>query len=110
MDKVFENNPNLKVYYKTSDGTAFYTESDAKLHAKTLDDKNVSPVFKDAVAFDLLDQTKSEEEKEAETQAQKEAEEKANQEAEVLAQKEADDKAKQEAPEKAKKVTQPKQK
>lgn len=46
MDKVFENNPNLKVYYKTSDGTAFYNESDAKLHAKTLDDKNVIPVQK----------------------------------------------------------------
>lgn len=44
MDKVFENHPNLKVYYKTSDGTAFYTESDAKLHAKSLENKNVVSV------------------------------------------------------------------
>src|SRR5690554_149932 len=129
MDKIFKNHPNLKAYYKTSDGTAFYTESDAKLHAKTLENKNIEPVFRSIkekvekavdnihqdklqndVAKDIMSVVKTDEEKEAE--------EKAKQEAEALAQKEAEEKAKQETeasvkkvtPAKAKKVTQPKQK
>src|SRR5690554_5569017 len=113
MDKIFKNHPNLKAYYKTSDGTAFYTESDAKLHAKTLENKNIEPVFRSIkekvekavdnihqdklqndVAKDIMSVVKTDEEKEAE--------EKAKQEAEAS--------VKKVTPAKAKKVTQPKQK
>lgn len=45
MHKIFETNPNLKKAYITSDGTPFYQETDAKNHAKTLEDKTVKPVF-----------------------------------------------------------------
>lgn len=45
MHKIFETNPNLKKAYITSDGTPFYQETDAKNHAKTLEDKTVEPVF-----------------------------------------------------------------
>lgn len=44
MDNVFKDNPNLKAYYKTSDGTAFYTEADAKNYAKSLENKEVKLV------------------------------------------------------------------
>jgi len=43
-DKIFDINPNLKAYYKTNDGTAFYTENDAKNHARGLKDKTVEKV------------------------------------------------------------------
>lgn len=39
---IFTDNPDLKEVYITSDGTPFYTLSDAKNHAKTLKDKNVT--------------------------------------------------------------------
>jgi hypothetical protein len=45
MHKIFESHPDLKKAYITSDDTAFYQESDAKNHAKTLKDKTVEPVF-----------------------------------------------------------------
>src|SRR5690606_22032173 len=108
MDKVFKNNPDLKVYYKTADSTAFYTEPDARMHARSLSDKSVEPVYRsvienvavvleddsqkkmqDAVQADALSGMMSEDEQEAE--------EKAKQEAEAQAQKDAEDKAKQEA-------------
>jgi hypothetical protein len=38
---LFEANPSLDRYYETADGTAFYTNNSAELHAKTLDDKSV---------------------------------------------------------------------
>lgn len=41
MKKVFENNPNLKEVWITSDGTPFYTENAAKNHGKTLKDSSV---------------------------------------------------------------------
>lgn len=133
MDQVFKNNPALKVYYKTSDGTAFYNESDAKLHAKTLDDKKVEPIFKSvlekvvnaledikqdkiqsAVASDLLSGTQTDAEKkaqkEAEEQAKKDAELQAQKEAEAQAEKDAELQAQKEAPAKANKVNKPKQK
>jgi len=129
MDNVFKNNPELKVYYKTADGTAFYTEPDARMHARSLSDKSVEPVYRsvienvavvleddsqkkmqDAVQADALSGMMSEDEQEAEekakqeaeAQAQKDAEDKAKQEAEAQAQKDAEDKAKQEAEDKAK--------
>lgn len=43
--KVFEQNPQLKVVYGTSDEQTFYQENDAKNHAKTLEDKAVEPIF-----------------------------------------------------------------
>ena len=41
---IFNNYPTLQVYYKTTDGQAFFQESDAKNHAKTLENKKVEPV------------------------------------------------------------------
>lgn len=35
MDKFFQDNPDLKEYFKTSDGQAFYSENGAKNHVKT---------------------------------------------------------------------------
>jgi len=121
-DKVFEQHPTLEVYYKTSDDVPFFQECDAKNHAKGLEDKEVTPVFKDAlslvkvasknnkqeqlqkaVSSDLMDTLKTKEEKEAEEKAQKEAEEKAQKEAEEKAQKEAEEKDQKEAEEKAQK-------
>lgn len=43
-DKIFEKNPHLKEYFKTSDGKSFYSENGATNHAKTLEDKTVTPV------------------------------------------------------------------
>lgn len=45
MHEIFKSNPQLKKVYVTSDDTAFYQETDAKNHAKTLDDKTVEPIF-----------------------------------------------------------------
>ena len=45
MHKIFESNPQLKKVYVTSDDEAFYQETDAKNHAKTLDDKTVEPLY-----------------------------------------------------------------
>ncbi len=44
MSKIFEQHPKLVEYFKTSDGTAFFTESDAKNHAKGLENKAVLSV------------------------------------------------------------------
>jgi membrane protein involved in colicin uptake len=43
-DAVFAANPDLDVYYKTSDGTPFFTQNAAGLHAMGLKDKNVTRV------------------------------------------------------------------
>ncbi|RWX00917.1 hypothetical protein [Flavobacterium cerinum] len=45
-DQVFESNPTISVYYKTSDGETFYKEGDAKFHARSLKDKSVQTVTK----------------------------------------------------------------
>jgi hypothetical protein len=45
-DEVFAANPQLDVYYKTSDGTAFFTLNSAELHAAGLDNKTVKKVMK----------------------------------------------------------------
>lgn len=44
-DNVFKTHPMLKSYHKTSDGTAFFQETDAKNHAKSLEDKTIEKVF-----------------------------------------------------------------
>jgi hypothetical protein len=43
---IFDANPSLKKYFKTSDGEPFYKEGDANLHAKSLEDRKVTPVFR----------------------------------------------------------------
>lgn len=43
--KIFESNPNLKEVHMTSDGQCFYNDNDAKMHAKTLEDKAVELVM-----------------------------------------------------------------
>ena len=43
--EIFKSNPNLKQVHMTSDGQAFYNDNDAKLHAKSLEDKKVELVL-----------------------------------------------------------------
>jgi hypothetical protein len=45
-DAVFDTNPQLDVYYKTSDEQAFYTQNSAELHAAELADKSIKKVTK----------------------------------------------------------------
>lgn len=40
--EIFKANPNMDCFFETTDGNAFYTESAAKNHAKTLKDKKVT--------------------------------------------------------------------
>lgn len=49
-EKVFKANPSLKAYFETSDGTKFFTENNAKNHAKSLKNKAVKKVERGAVA------------------------------------------------------------
>lgn len=39
--EIFETNPKLPEVHMTSDGEYFYNNNDAKMHAKTLEDKSV---------------------------------------------------------------------
>lgn len=48
MDKTFEQYPNLKEYFTTSDGEKFYNDNSAQLHARTLKDKAVQKVERPA--------------------------------------------------------------
>lgn len=61
-DITFKQNPNLKEYWKTSDGQAFYREQDARNHAKTLSNKSVEHqvrgIESDNVALDKKVQVK----------------------------------------------------
>lgn len=41
---VWEKNPKLKVLHKTSDGNKFFKPEDAHTHARSLEDKTVTPV------------------------------------------------------------------
>lgn len=43
-DNTFKKHPKLERYFKTSDGTKFYNDHDAKTHARNLKDKNVEEV------------------------------------------------------------------
>lgn len=45
-DVVFKANPQLDVYYKTSDGLPFFTKNKAELHAAGLKDKTVEKITK----------------------------------------------------------------
>lgn len=44
MNKVFKDNPKLKEFHTTSDGTKFFRKGDAQNHAKGLKDKTVKTV------------------------------------------------------------------
>lgn len=41
MEQVFKDNPHLKECWQTSDGKPFFNENSAKMHAKSLKDKNI---------------------------------------------------------------------
>lgn len=51
--EIFETNPNLKEVHITSDGQAFYNDNDAKMHAKTLEDKKVELVLNPKFLTDI---------------------------------------------------------
>jgi hypothetical protein len=44
---LLASHPEMKVVYMTADGTGFYMESDAASHARTLNNKAVTPVKRD---------------------------------------------------------------
>lgn len=56
---IFSNNPTLDLYYKTSDGNAFFTKNAAHNHAKTLEDKSVKKVTKTSVKDDETKEIKT---------------------------------------------------
>lgn len=43
---LLKNNPEMSVVYMTADGRGFYEKNDAELHARTLNNKAVTPVNK----------------------------------------------------------------
>ena len=43
---LLKNNPEISVVYMTADGRGFYEKNDAELHARTLNNKAVTPVKK----------------------------------------------------------------
>lgn len=43
-NNIFKNYPTLQVYFKTADGQSFFQESDARNHAKSLENKTVEKV------------------------------------------------------------------
>ena len=61
MNKIFKNNPELKEFYQTSDGQAFYTENAARTHARTLKNKSVILVEKSAETAAPVEDEKPEE-------------------------------------------------
>ena len=65
MNDVFKNNPKLEKYYGTSDGEAFYNETDAKNHARNLEVKTVETVYNELLLDVIKEEELSEEEKEA---------------------------------------------
>lgn len=50
MKKVFKDNPNLDLCYETSDKKCFYLENDAINHAKSLKNKKVVRLTREAEA------------------------------------------------------------
>jgi len=44
VSNLFEQYPKMSEYFETSDGEKFFKEDTAKLHAKSLEDKNVKTV------------------------------------------------------------------
>lgn len=52
---IFQSNPTLKEVHITSDGEAFYNDTDAKAHAKTLKDKLVKLVVNPLLIDTIVD-------------------------------------------------------
>jgi membrane protein involved in colicin uptake len=78
--KIFKANPHLKDVHQTSDGELFYNDNDAKMHAKTLEDKKVEVILNpDHIVVDAEDISEDEDQAAEEklTQETKAAEEKA---------------------------------
>lgn len=55
MDNIFENNPKVDLYYKTSDDNAFFSKNAAQNHASTLSDKDVKKVTRSSASKETLD-------------------------------------------------------
>jgi hypothetical protein len=53
----FEANPKAKEFHQTTDGQCFAQESDAKRHAKSLDDDDVELVSRDEAAAEAPAET-----------------------------------------------------
>lgn len=49
MDQIFKDNPKVDIYYKTSDGTPFFSKNAAQNHAKTLEQKNIETITRGSV-------------------------------------------------------------
>jgi len=73
MDAIFKQYPELAEYYQTEDEQCFFSENDAKNHAKTLDNKLVKPVKNpkliDAVAEEIVVEDTTDAEKLAKAEA-----------------------------------------
>lgn len=54
----FELYPTLTHYFQTSDGTAFYIEPDARMHGRTLENKEVVRVDRPVPAPVVTEKTK----------------------------------------------------
>tara|TARA_R100000306_G_C4376873_1_gene142305 strand:+ start:2922 stop:3446 length:525 start_codon:yes stop_codon:yes gene_type:complete len=55
MNEVFKTHPNLKKYFKTSDGVKFYDEDAAKTHARTLENRTVETVHRTTKVQEIAD-------------------------------------------------------
>jgi len=58
--EIFNTNPKLEKCFKTSDGEHFYNESDAKNHAKSLEDKHVEKLINPEFISEQADQKQDE--------------------------------------------------
>jgi hypothetical protein len=58
--EIFNTNPKLEKCFKTSDGEHFYNESDAKNHAKSLEDKHVEKLVNPEFISQQADQNQDE--------------------------------------------------
>jgi hypothetical protein len=58
--EIFNTNPKLEKCFKTSDGEHFYNESDAKNHAKSLENKHVEKLVNPEFISQQADQNQDE--------------------------------------------------
>jgi len=60
--EIFKTNPNLKEVHMTSDGECFYNDNDAKMHAKSLEEKKVEIVLNpDHIQVECAEEVETEE-------------------------------------------------
>jgi hypothetical protein len=57
--EIFDAHPKLDCYFKTSDGSCFYTENAAETHAKTLENKNVKTIVRESKAVESKEEATS---------------------------------------------------